>query len=301
MATRGSSVQGRRAARLCRSFGTGVALIIAFFAAAGAPCLAQDEYTRFRYEHSKIITEDPFPVHPGGFQVELEYFCRMSDSQWTDGWKPKSRDRLVQNLVFLSAAYGVVRNLDIEASLGYSTLLDRERTPQRSDGLINLIVGATYLFYHNEDAAFAMAYLPALSFPIGDQEDIDELGALFEFYIFENTIAIVKDWAWPWTSNFDLRYLWFFGEGAGVSNGAVVIDAALGYQVTPWLQPVVEVTYARDFVTSGGDAERVSVLVGALFLPLTSNIRIEVGGRQSVAGRNANQITSITTNISVTF
>ena len=207
----------------------------------------------------------------------------------------------MQNLVFLSAAYGVVRNLDIEASLGYSTLLDRERTPQTSDGLISLIVAATYLFYYDEDAAFAVAYLPALSFPIGDQENIDELGPLFEFFIFENTIAIVKDWAWPWTSNFDLRYLWFFGEGAGISNGAVVIDAALGYQVTQWLQPVVEVTYARDFVTSGGDEERVSVLVGALLLPLTSNIRIEVGGRQSVAGRNANQITSITANISVTF
>ena len=301
VATRGSSVQGRRAARLCRSFGTGVAMIVAFFAAALAPCLAQDEYTRFRYEHSKIITEDPFPVRPGGFQVELEYFCRMSDSQWTDGWKPKKRGRLVQNLGFLAMAYGVARNLDIEASLGYAQLLDREATPSTGDGLTSLIVGATYLFYHDEDAAFAVAYLPSFSFPIGDEDDVDELGALFELYIFENSIVIVKDWAWPWTSNFDVRYAWFFGEGAGGSNGVVMVNAALGYQVTPWLQPVVEVSYARHFVASGGDEERVSVLGGALFLPLTSNIRIEVGGKQSVAGRNANQITSIAANISVTF
>ena len=33
----------------------------------------EEEYTKFRYEHNKLFTSDPFPVQPGRVQLSPMY------------------------------------------------------------------------------------------------------------------------------------------------------------------------------------------------------------------------------------
>ena len=282
-------------------FGRGaLGALVLFLASAAAPCFAQGEYTRFRYEHSKIITRDPFPVQPGLIQIEAEYVFRSSKTQWTDGGKLETRKLRTLQVSVLELSTGIVDRLDVGIALGYAKLIDNEKILGEGDGLTDLLLSATYLFHFDEPKTFAVAYLPSITFPIGSEADVEELGVSPEFYTFDNRIAIVKDWSAYWTTNVDLGYIWFFGENAGVSNGLVTGGAAVGYQYESWLQPVFEFRYARNLIKSGGDEERISVL-GGLLMPLSERVRIEFGVQQAVAGRNANKITSIVTNISVTF
>ncbi|NQT21235.1 MAG: transporter [Planctomycetes bacterium] len=276
--------------------------VIAVAAVAGISmhCLAEDEYTRFRYEHSKIITEDPFPVALGCLQAEVEYIFRASKYQWTDGGNRRKRDPRRLQLAALSLTYGVAKHADLEAVLGFASVIDREQTPDEGDGLTDLAVRSNCLLHYNEDAGFAVAYLPMFTFPLGEQRDVDELAISFESYTFDNRIAIVKDWSHYVTTNFDLGYIWFFGKNAGGTNGVIEGNAAIGFQHESWLQPVFEVRYAREFLKSEGDRERVSVL-GGLVMPISESTRIEVGLHQAVAGRNTNQFTGVIASLSVTF
>ncbi len=296
-----STAEGKRPRRACLLRpAVWASVAFAIIAGVSANCLAEDEYTRFRYEHSKIITEDPFPVAPGCLQAEVQYFFRRSEYEWTDDGSRKDRRGRTLNLANLSLTYGVSKHADLEVALGYASLIDNEQTPDEGDGLTDLLAGSTILLHYNKEAGFAVAYLPTFTFPLGEKRDSDELAISFESYTFDNRICIVKDWSHYVTTNFDLGYIWFFGKNAGRTNGVFEANAAIGFQHERWLQPVFEVRYAREFGESDDDAVRISVL-GGLVMPISKKTRIEIGVHQAVAGRNINQFTGIIVNASITF
>lgn len=296
-----STVEGkhsRRARRLRPAAWSAIAFAIV--AGVSPNCLAEDEYTRFRYEHSKIITSDPFPVALGRLQAEVQYFFRRSEHEWTDDGSRKDRRGRTLNLAALSLTYGVSKHADLEVVLGYASLIDNETTPDEGDGLTDLAAGSTILLHYNEEAGFAAAYLPRFTFPLGEKRDVDELAISLDSYTFDNRISITKDWSHYVTTNFDLGYIWFFGKNAGRTNGVVEANAAIGFQHERWLQPVFEVRYAREFAKSEDDAERISV-VGGLVMRISDKTRIEIGVHQAVAGRNTNQFTGIIASVTITF
>ncbi len=77
-------------------------------------------------------------------------------------------------------------------------------------------------------------------------------------------------------------------------------DAAAGYQLTPWLQPEVEVNYSHDFIDGDDDLDELAVTAGAI-VNLPHGLRLDLGVQRIVYGRNAPFGTRFLVNFSVTL
>ncbi len=75
---------------------------------------------------------------------------------------------------------------------------------------------------------------------------------------------------------------------------------AVGYQVTDWLQPEIEVSFVHEFVRRDRDAETFA-LTGGVILNPADGWRVDLGVTQGVWGRNADRVTAFTAVVSRTF
>jgi hypothetical protein len=143
------------------------------------------------------------------------------------------------------------------------------------------------------------AYIVGLNIPTGSSTDSGSLGTSQEFWSWGNTLVMTKDWG-SWTANADVGYSLPFGGKRGTAQGTFSANLALGYQVLPWLQPEMELNYARDFVDEGDPGENLAFTAG-LVMPISDLLRVNLGVQQSIWGRNSDQTTGFILAVKLAF
>jgi hypothetical protein len=84
------------------------------------------------------------------------------------------------------------------------------------------------------------------------------------------------------------------------ARGFASADLGLGYQLTRWLKPELELNYVREFATGPGDAEALAATFGAI-VNLSDALRADFGFRHDFYGRNADRQLSVTATLLWTF
>ncbi len=285
----------------------GLALTVQAEAAnsASEPKAASEESA---VEHGKINTADASPVDPGPFEIEPSFAYTRSERRWDSGGHAHGRGLLRERNIGLSFTAGLVENVDVNLSTGYSWLQDNDNDfdgdgeligPSRGEDFTDLELSGRYRFYNNEERHIEIAYIAGVTVPTGSSSDQDEIGTSQEFWSFNQTVAATKDWG-KWTLNGDVGYALPIGNKREAARGTLQADVALGYQVKAWLQPELELNYSRDLLANEDDAQVLAVTVG-LIMPLDATLRVNIGVQQGIWGENADKATTLVTAVKFAF
>lgn len=242
-------------------------------------------------EHGKLNTADASTVDPGHVELETGFSYARARDRWAAGGRSRSRQFCRESATGLGATVGIVEDFDVSACMDYLWLYDRENgNPNDGDDIGDLSVSGRYRFYNDEERHLEMAFITGITMPTGTASCRRWLGTSQEFYSWENALALSKDWG-RWTVNADAGYSLPFGKEREDARGVFNADAALGYQLTRWLQPEVELNYAQEFLHGAGEAQDLSATAG-LVMPINDRWAVKAGVQQSLWGRNSDKATT---------
>ncbi len=259
-------------------------------------------------EHGKINTADASPVDPGRFEVEASYFYSRSKRLWDRDEDTQKRELTREHCVGLAVTAGVAENLDLNISSCYSWLRDDENDYDETDGELgprhgdhfgDLDFGARYRFLNDEKNNLEAAYIAGFTAPTGSGNCRREIGTSQEFWSFNQSLVVSKDWG-KWTANAEAGYSLPFGEHRDDSRGVLCGNLAVGYQVLSWLQPELELNYEREFDREEYDPELIAGTAG-LVMPVSDSMRINIGVQEGMWGRNTDKATSFFLGIKFAF
>ena len=265
-----------------------------------APARAESEIEAIGVEHGKLGTADATPVDPGHVELEFGYSYAWSRRGWDPAGRATGRNLDEEHALGLSVTVGVVENLDVGFGLDYLWLHDEEGDgPKRGRSIGDLALGGRYRFYQNDTYKLEIAYNSGFTVPTGSRTDRDDLGTSQEFWSWDNSVALSKDWD-RWTANAELGYSLPFGEKRGEARGSLIANMAVGYQLLSWLQPEVEAGYSRDYFEAAEGGETLALTAG-LVMPISDRLRVNVGVRQSLWGRNTDRTTAFMLAVKLAF
>ena len=259
-------------------------------------------------EHGKINTADASPVDPGHYEIEASYAFTRATQSWNTSGHSQDRGLFREQDIGLSVTVGVVENLDVAVSGGYSWIKDEDNNFDEDAGLLgpttgnnfaDMEVSGRYRFYNNERQHLEIAYIAGVTIPTGSDSDRDDIGTSQEFWSFDETLVATKDWD-RLTLNGDVGFSLPFGSKRENARGTLNLDLALGYQILSWLQPEVELNYSRDYVQDEDDAQTLAVTAG-LVMPINDLLRVNIGIQQSLWGENADDATTVCAAVKFAF
>ena len=289
--------------RFSPSTAVALACMLAF-----VPTAQADASEDIAIEHGKINTADASPVDPGHFEIEPSFSYSRSERAWDGSGDAHGRGLFREQNIGLSFTAGLVENVDMNISSGYSWIKDNDNDfdedgeligPFRGENFTDLEVSGRYRFYSNEEQHLEIAYIAGLTIPTGSNSDQDDIGTSQEFWSFNQTLVATKDWG-KWTLNGDFGYSLPIGNKREDARGTWNADLALGYQVTSWLQPEIELNYNHDLIANEDDAQVLAVTAG-LVMPFNETLRVNVGVQQGVWGENVDKTTTLVTTVKFAF
>lgn len=269
------------------------------------PAQAEEEIV---VEHGKINTADASPVDPGHFEIEPSFSYTRAKRYWDSAGDSHVRGVLREENMGVSLTAGVVENLDVNISGGYSWLKDADNDFDPGDGQVGPTTGhdfgdlsfsGRYRFYNNEAQQLEMAYIAGMTIPTGSSSDGDAIGTSQEFWSLDQTLVATKDWG-LWTVNVDVGYALPLGNKREDARGTLNSDIALGYQVLPWLQPEVELNYIHDYLENTADAQALAATLG-LIMPINELLRVNLGVQQGLWGENTYKATTVVMAVKFAF
>ncbi len=268
---------------------------------------AQVESEGSAIEHGKINTAEASPVDPGHFEFEPSFVSTRSTRVWDASGDSHDRGVLHEQDLGFSVTAGLIDNVDINISGGYSWIKDNDNDfdedgfpgPLRGDDVTDLEMSGRYRFLNDEERHLEIAYIAGVTIPTGNSSDQDEIGTSQEFWGFNQTLVATKDWG-QWTLNGDIGFALPIGNKRENDRGTFNADLALGYQILPWLQPVVELNYGYDLQENEDDAQVLAVTAGFV-MPISETLRVNVGVQQAVWGENTDKTTTIITAVKFAF
>jgi hypothetical protein len=251
-------------------------------------------------EHGKINTPDATPVDPGQLEVEGVYGYGAADRAWDSDGKLQRRGLANQHAVGIALTAGLVDNVDIAVATGPGWLRDKDydfdgdglTDADTGRGLGDTEIGLRWRFYQSPERALDLAWIGGFTIPTGSKSDFGEIGTSQEFWSFNQTLAASRDWG-RWTGNAALGYALPFGDRRGDAQGTLTLDVAIGYQLLDWLQPELELNYARDLVAHDADSELLAATFG-LVMPVSDDWRVNAGIQHGLWGRTADRETAFT-------
>jgi len=247
-------------------------------------------------EHGKLATADATPVDPGHFELEPSYAATIVRREWDDKRRLARDCRARIHDLSLSLTAGVAKDVDLKAAWGFTNEFRRTpgqpsgdaEEPCHGQGLRELELGTRWRFHQMPQYGLELAYLAGVSLPVGEHGSRNTLGICQEFWSLNQSIVVTKDWG-RWTANAELGYALPFGEKRNNARGTFGANLAAGYQVLPWLQPEMEINYARDFFRGKeADGDVLAATVG-LVMPVHDNVRVNAGVQYGLTGQNADR------------
>lgn len=265
-------------------------VVAVFVLLAGLLCVAE-EPAECTPEHGKLGTADASPVDPGQVEVELGYGLSRSKRFWDNSRDSQERGEAREQALGLALTFGVVDNIDVGVGLDYLWVRDDDNVfPTTGDDIGDLSINGRWRFLTLDEYALEVAWITGFTIPTGSDGSDRELGTSQEFWSWDNTLALSKDWG-RWTANGDIGYSLPFGGDRQDARGTFTANIAVGYQVLDWLQPELELNYAWDVVRRDADSESLTVTAG-LVMPFTETLCVTTGVQQGVWGRNCDRLTS---------
>jgi hypothetical protein len=265
-------------------------LLLGALLAAPAAVLGEDVGGRPAPEHAKAATADPSPVEPGVIEVDLGYEPTWNDRGGTAGFdrsEPGDAHRFAATLT-----YGVVAGVDLSVSGGFGAvhdaghLHDDGSAPKHGGGLSDVAFGARWRFLHLAATALELAATADVVAPSGSRCSATRIGLSQEYWSARGALVASKD-VGAATSNLEVGLEAPLSGDAGGLRSVLQANGAVGYQVTGWLQPEVELNYE----TAIGPAARALAVTAGVVAPLGRH-RLVAAVQRAVWGRNAVQTTS---------
>lgn len=250
-------------------------------------------------ETTKVNTEDAIPDEPGDTEVELTYSYTDADQAFD-----ANNDRFDilgnrKHQLDLTISHGFTEQLEAAVKFGWANVRDLDSDPQSGEGFGDLDLKMKWLFLASETYGLYLAYVPGISIPLGDATTNTELGPSQNFFGFVQQV-IVTAVAEKFNGSFEGGFGLPLGEHREDSRALVNVNMALGYQLTGWLQPEVELNYGKNFFDQAADEEFLAATIGAI-MNLAPSARLDVGVQRVFYGENTNRSTVASMNLSVTF
>jgi len=254
-------------------------------------------------ELAKVATEDAGTVDPGAFELAVGIDHAWASKGWdAEGTSTDRGGRARQTDLGVGLKYGVVESLDIGVGVGWSRITDQAAAeagePDSGSGLADVDLGLKWRFFQGEDDRLASALTAGVIAPMGRGTAEDAIPVAGEDWALRGGL-VATGWidrlAWS-TAVEIVRPL---GEAAEETRYEFAWDAAVGWQVTPWLQPELELHHARADAIEGDDAYVWSFTAGVL-IPLESS-RIAGGWTRDIAGTASDQSDAISVSVTTTF
>lgn len=255
-------------------------------------------------EHGKLSVADATPIGEGATEVALS---------WTPTWnQPGSRgfDRLAAGsaqTVSLSLARGLSDDVDVallgsvasasEALHDFDPADGVVAGPARGTGPGDCTLAARWRFLSRR--ALDVAVVAGLTAPTGARASPDRVGLTQGHWSAQASVVASTD-VGRLTANLELGHQRPVAGDAGGARGVWTAGAGLGWQVTRWLQPTVEVTWRHGLLTGEPDERCVAAALGAV-LPLGDRLGVSAGLQQEIWGRHTGQHLTATAAVKTSF
>lgn len=244
-------------------------------------------------EHGKLSVCDATPIGAGAVELSLA---------WTPTWTrpgPAGLDAPEHGTlqpVALALAYGLTDDLDAAFTLSAASLEVRGEggaagggaAPARGQGLGDASLALRWRWLARP--GLDLAVVGGLTAPTGAPATATQ-PALTQGYWSALASLVASADLGPVTGNVEVGHLGPISGGAGQDRGAWFGGAGLGWQVSPWLQPALEVTY-QHALAAAAPAARCLALTAGVQLPLSDDLGLSLGLQRAVWGRNTVQHTA---------
>jgi hypothetical protein len=268
------------------------ALILAFWLAGTGPLLAQAET-------AKLVTEDALPVDPGVLEVEFGYQIGEAGRIFDEHGQSANRERLAGHLLALKATRGIKEGLDAAVELSWRNVLEDEEEAL-ADSLGNVAVTAKWRVFSSTSGRAALSWVPGITAPLSDSSRSTERVAPGQVYWSADNLLAFTFAGNVFNLSADAGYFLAVGGERGDQRGELVADAAVGFQITGWLQPVVELNFSEAYAKNAEDSTSLRATWGVV-LSLPRATRLDLGLQKVIDGKNADRVTALLANFSVSF
>jgi len=254
-------------------------------------------------ELAKVATEDAGTVDPGALELAVGIDHAWTSKFWdADGISADRGGRARQTGLGVGLKYGVVESLDIGVGMGWSRITDQAAAeagePDSGSGLADVDLGLKWRFFQGEDDRLACALTAGAIAPMGRGTAEDVMPVASEDWALRGGL-VATGWIDRLAWSTAIEFVRPLGEAADETRYEFAWDAAVGWQVAPWLQPEIELHYQSAKAVEGDDSSVWSGTVG-LLAPLESG-RIAVGWTRDLAGHSADQSDQVAASYTVTF
>jgi hypothetical protein len=252
-----------------------------------------------RAETTKLITEDAPTVEKGKTEIEFGWQPGGARKAFDSDGESTDRGTVGGRILLLKATHGINDALDATMAVLWRDLTrDDEGILDPEQG--NVTANVKWRFFESHRSAVALSWLSGVTAPFSvppENEPILSPGQ--DYWSLDNLLAVTIPGR-RLNGSLDAGYTLPLGHRRAEDRGILVVDTALGYQVTPWFQPVAELTYTHGYVRNAPDADSLGIAAGGV-LNLSTTVRLDLGGQWIVAGRNADAATLFLANLSVTY
>ncbi len=238
--------------------------------------------------------EDAFPVALGRTELELGYLYSTAARAFDDSGNSFSRGDNATHVGGATVKHGLTRFLDVAVGIFGAYSRDDDEPERSVTGHGDVFVSAKLRIFGEGDDGLHLAYQPGLNIPVGKQDDDESLSPGLGFWTFDQKLIATRIEG-RWVGGVSVGFLLPFGDRNG-ARGFASADLGLGYQLTPWLKPELELNYIREFATGRRDAESIAATVGVI-LNLSDALRADLGFRHDFYGRNADRRLSAIANL----
>lgn len=253
-------------------------------------------------EAAKLATADASPLDPGTYEVALgASWTRAGTSFDGDGHGYGRGGDLTELGGSVGLTVGLIDGLDAGVGIGWTRIEDDAADPSSGSGPTDLELGAKWRFWacEDDDAAWALALLPAVTVPLGRGQDPDaDIPTASRCWTVGLALAGSGNIG-ALAVNADIGYtraLGGDGDREGYA-GTLAADAAVGWQIADGVQPEIDVSWARDHVDEGTSPWALALTAGVqLGLPIG---RLGLGVQRTVAGVEVDRSTSVLADLAI--
>jgi hypothetical protein len=251
-------------------------------------------------DHGKLSVCDATPIDVGAVELTLA---------WTPTWTrpgpagldaPEHGD--LQPLA-LGLAYGLAAEVDAVVTLSAASLEVRDPSggvnagSARGQGMGDASLALRWRYFSAR--GLDLAVVGGLTAPTGTPASATRPGLTQGYWSALASLVASADLG-SFTANLEAGRVQPVSVGAGGARGAWFGGAGLGWQVAPWFQPTLEVTY-QHALADGEPAARCLALTAGAVMPLSDALGVSLGVQRAVWGRNSVQHTAALVTVKTAF
>ena len=245
-------------------------------------------------EHGKAATADASPVDRGTLEAELGYAPIWHHRRGFGSFDTRTTG--YTHGLAGTLTYGVLADVDVKLSAGVANtydpahLHDDGSAPRHGSGPTDPTVGARWRFLNLPGRTLELAVIADVVLPMGSRHVPNAVGLTQDYWSARGALVATRDLG-ALTASVELALAApISGDARGLRSVAQV-NAALGYQLTAWLQPELELNYTQ--AAAYGPGARVLAVTAGVVAPLGGVHRVVAAVQQGLWGRNTPQATAV--------